>query len=77
MKNYDIYRIADKVKALSQEHNADEYEVYVSETTKLSLSIDNNMKIEKLQTDEEIALALRLIKNQRSGFSFSYSMSDS
>ncbi len=76
MKSDDKNRIADKIKNLSKEYNTEGYEAYLSESKNLSVSIDDNKKIEKLQTDEEIGIAIRTLKEQRMGFSFTYNMSD-
>jgi PmbA protein len=71
-----IDRIISNIKALAKEHRVEGYEVYVSETNKLSLSIDDKKNIEKLQTDEEQGIAIRTLKDQRLGFSFNYNLSD-
>lgn len=75
MHDVDVAMILDKLKKFSQEYNIEGYEVFLSKTKKLTLSIDSNIKIEKLQADDESGLAIRLIKNQRLGFSFNYNIS--
>ena len=76
MKNDDKTRIAGKIKNLSKEYATEGYEVCVSGTKKLSLSLDDTKEVEKLQSDEEIGVAIRTLKDQRMGFSFTFNMSD-
>ncbi len=76
MKNDDKNRIADKIKDLSKKYNTEGYEAYFSESKNLSISIDDNKKIERIHADEEIGMAIRTLKEQRMGFSFTYNMSD-
>jgi PmbA protein len=76
MKNDEINRIADKIRNLAKEYNTEGYEVFVSETKKLSLSVNDTGGIEKLQADEETGIAIRTLKDQRMGFSFNFNMSE-
>lgn len=76
MLDNNIDRIADKLLRLSKEHGADGYEAYVAETKKLSISTGDKKSIENLQADEEHAVAVRTLKEQRLGFSFSFELSD-
>lgn len=69
-------RIAGQLSILAKEYSVEGYEAYISETKKLSICIDNNRSVEKLHADEEYAIAVRTLKNQRLGFSFSFNLSD-
>ncbi len=76
MKDDWTNKIADTVARLSKEYAADGYEVCVSTTKKLTIALDDNKGIERLQADEETGIALRTLKQQRLGFSFSFNSSD-
>ena len=76
MKNDEKTRIAGKIKNLSKEYATEGYEVCVSGTKKLSLSLDDAKEVERLQSDEEVGAAIRTLKDQRMGFSFTFNMSD-
>ncbi len=76
IKDEWITRIADKVARLSKEHDTEGYEVCVSSTQKLTISLDDAKGIERLQADEETGIAIRTLKHQRMGFSFSFNTSE-
>lgn len=76
MDNDKLDRIAGELSHFAKEYGVEGYEAYISETEKLSVSIDNDKSIENLHADEEYAIAVRILKNQRLGFSFSFNLAD-
>ncbi len=76
MDSTTVDRIAGRLSALAREHAVEGYEAYLSETSKTSISLDDNRGIETLHADEERAIAVRVLRDQRLGFSFSFNPSD-
>ena len=52
------------------------YEGYATEIKKLSITIDTKKSVEELHADEEYAIAIRTLKDQKLGFSFSFNRSE-
>jgi len=76
MENNKIDRISNLLSRLAKEHAAEGYEGYMTEIKKLSITVDDKKSVEELHADEEYAIAIRTLKDQRLGFSFSFSLSD-
>lgn len=76
MDDNTVDRISGRLSALAREHAVEGYEAYISETKKVSISLDDSRRIEKLHADVEHAVAVRVLKGQRLGFSFSFTPSD-